>query len=199
MTDYLSGNRATATSPTTDGSGIEYAITRHDSRVLLQINGALRVGWTASLARGLTQSDINIIRGTAIKEGAIRWTSNFEIEPAPSSRNNLANLDVGSFFKTAAAQHTAIPDIRLHTFRTVFSPRHGGSLEVELSGADSIGFLAGILRQFSFYSLFPVEMALDTIGSTAHDRFWLKCIGNVPPQADDVECVRNRLSTLVDN
>lgn len=190
MINYLSKEAADTTA-----SGIEYTITPHGSRALLKLDGDLRVGWAASLAQGLTQLDINIISGTAVKESALWWISRFEIEPVGPAPRDLTTLDIASFFKGSAV-HSSIPAINLHAYRLELCSRHGGSLEVEISGTDSIGFLAGILRQFSFYSLFPVEMELETRGKLAHDRFWLKCIGNVSPLAEDVACIKNRLKGM---
>jgi hypothetical protein len=179
-----------------NSSGIEYSINPRDSKALLELNGDLRVGWTASLAASLTRLDINIIRGKALKESALWWRSSFEIEPAGPCPEDFTKLDVESFFK-GPVNHAAIPAITLSDFHLELCSRHCGSLDVAITGVDSIGFLAGILRQFGFYSLFPVEMEIDTKGNMACDRFWLKCIGNVTPLAEDAECVRNRLTGLV--
>jgi len=71
--------------------------------------------------------------------------------------------------------------------------RHGGSLYAEISGKDCIGFLYGMLRMFSFYSLFPTELEISTKGMVVHDRFWLKGIGSAAPSDDDLKALHERL------
>lgn len=192
MIGHLSRETATTTA-----SGIAYSITPRDSRALLELNGDLRVGWTASLAQALTRLDINIVSGKAVKRSALNWTSSFEIEPVGVRQRDVTTLDVNSFF-SGSADHASIPPITLTGYRLELCAQHDGSLYVEICGADTIGFLAGIIRVFSYYSLFPVEMELETRGNMAYDRFWLKCIGNVAPLAEDAECVRNRLAGLTE-
>jgi hypothetical protein len=74
-----------------------------------------------------------------------------------------------------------LPPLKISDFQIERSTRHGGSIYTEISGKDSIGFLYGMLRIFSFYSLFPTELEISTKGMIAADRFWLKGIGASVP------------------
>jgi len=175
---------------------LEYAIKPQGETALLEINGALSSGWAGSLASALTQQDISIVRGSAVKTSALKWSAQFEIKPRTARPEGLASLDVPSIFGKPADYKSA-PAISLKDYHLEVSPLHGGSLYVRIAGDDKIGFLVGILRQLSYFSLFPVEMKLETEGATVSDHFWLKRIGNAEPTTEDVANIRESLFGLV--
>lgn len=181
---------------TSPGKDLEYAIRPQGGTALLELNGVLSSGWAGSLASALTLQDISIIRGSAVKTSALKWSAQFEIKPRSTRPDGLASLDVPSIFGKPADYKSA-PTISLKDFHLEVSPRHGGSLYARIVGADKIGFLVGILRQLSYFSLFPVEMKLETEGATASDHFWLKRIGNVQPAPEDIANIQESLFGLL--
>jgi len=180
----------------TPGKGLEYAIKPLGETALLELSGVLSSGWAGSLASALTQRDISIVRGSAVKTSVLKWTAQFEIKPRTARPESLASLDVPSLFGKSA-DYTSAPAISLMEYHLEVSPRHGGSLYARIAGADKIGFLVGILRQLSYFSLFPVEMKLETEGATVSDHFWLKRIGNAPPTSEDVTNIQESLFGLL--
>jgi hypothetical protein len=175
---------------------LEYAIRPLDGVALLELNGTLPSGWAGCLASALAQQDIGIIRGSAIKTSVLKWAAEFEIEPRRARPEDLVSLDVPAIFGKPVDYRSA-PSISLAEYRLEVSPRHNGSLYAMIVGADKTGFLVGILRQLSYFSLFPVEMKLETQGLTASDHFWLKRIGNLPPGAEDIANIQESLFGLV--
>ncbi|GFE62542.1 hypothetical protein [Geobacter sp. AOG2] len=175
---------------------LEYAITPQGGTALLELDGALASGWAGCLASALTQQDISIIRGSAVKTSALKWSAQFVIRPLTARPEDLVSLDVASIFGKPADYRSA-PGISLKDYHLEVSSRHGGSLYARIVGADKIGFLVGILRQLSYFSLFPVEMKLETEGTTASDHFWLKRIGNVQPTSEDISNIQESLFGLL--
>lgn len=70
---------------------------------------------------------------------------------------------------------------------------------VEISGRDRTGFLSGILKQFSLFSLFPTKMIIDTKDGLVFDRFWIKGIGASKPSDDAIASIRRNLGGLMGN
>jgi hypothetical protein len=97
---------------------------------------------------------------------------------------------------TGSAEQVYLPPPQISDFKIEYSPLHRGSLYVEISGKDCIGFLSGILSVFSFYSLFPTELEISTKGKIASDRFWLKGIGASAPVKDDMVVLNERLEMM---
>lgn len=159
---------------------------------ILKIHGNLKPGWLGRLSSYLSLNTISMISGSARKCSPLCWEASFEIEARGAMMNPLKGfnpLPAIMAFDTRAA----IPPLKISDFLVEYSTRHGGSLYTEISGKDCIGFLYGMLRMFSFYSLFPTELDISTRGMVVHDRFWLKGIGSVTPSRDDLQALYERL------
>jgi len=90
-----------------------------------------------------------------------------------------------------------VPLPKISDFQVEYSTRHAGSIYAEISGKDSIGFLYGVLRIFSFYSLFPTELEISTQGRFAFDKFWLKGVGASVPTKEDTIMLNDRLTLML--
>ena len=157
---------------------------------ILNIRGNLKPGWLGRLSSYLSLNTINMISGSARKCGSLCWDAAFEIEAnLPNRLKGFNPLPAIMAFDARAA----IPPLKISDFVIEHSTRHGGSLYVEISGKDCIGFLYGMLRMFSFYSLFPTELEISTKGMVANDRFWLKGIGSAAPSDEDLKALHERL------
>lgn len=160
---------------------------------MLNISGNLKPGWLGRLSSYLSLNTINMISGSARKCGSLRWDAAFEIEAKSTLPNPLKGFNPLPAIMAFDARAVISP-LKISDFVIEYSTRHGGSLYVEISGKDCIGFLYGMLRMFSFYSLFPTELEISTKGTVVHDRFWLKGIGSAAPSDEDLKALHERLS-----
>jgi hypothetical protein len=145
----------------------------------LSIGGRFHPGWGGSLANGLAQHGVSIVRGFARKTEALRWRARFELEPTAGGDNPLAldYLDLAS--RPLPSRRPA--EVSLDRYVLCSSAAHGGSVEVGVEGPDQVGFLGALLKRFAFLALFPEEMSVDTREGRVHDVFWLKGIGRTIP------------------
>lgn len=179
----------------TGSAGVTWEISPLPSGTsVLNLSGDLKPGWLGRLSSNLSSDNINILKGTALKHSPLHWDASFEVET-----NN--GFDFKEFNPlpaiTGATEGVAGPSLNVTDYQVENSTRHGGSIYTEISGADCIGFLYGVLRIFSFYSLFPTELEISTKGKTALDRFWLKGIGASTPEKDDISALNRRLFTML--
>lgn len=154
------------------------------SRYGLELRGYLKPGWSGRLAGRLADEKISVLRGTGRKISAINWEARLELEMPPLLKMP-EQLDYLAMVCDPLSARPELPGIVLDKVSVKPDERHAGSLLVDLSGPDRLGFLASLLRVFSFYALFPVEMEIETLGDVASNRFWLKGIGSLTPTADD--------------
>lgn len=163
----------------------------------LKIHGNLKPGWLGRLSSYLSHNTVNLTGGYARKSSSLCWDATFEIKAGSGACNPLDGLDPLPAIM-AVDTRAAIPALSIFDFQIEHSTRHGGCLYTETSGRDCIGFLYGLLRMFSFYSLFPAELDISTKGMVAHDRFWLKGIGFATPSHEDFKALYERLQQTFD-
>lgn len=145
----------------------------------IELRGNLTTGWMGSLTTGLASNSISVLRGKAEKITALNWTAMLEIDFC-NAVCTPAEIDYLALINETSAYQTAEP-VKLHSFQAERNRRHNGSLYIELTGADRIGFLATMINLFSMYSLYPAEINIETKGLCISDRFWLKGLGSVLP------------------
>lgn len=180
-----------------DSSGVSWEMSpRPSGTSLLNLSGDLKPGWLGRLSSNLSNSKISILNGTARKHSPLRWEASFEIVADPGSVDTLKELNPLPAVSETAERVTS-PPLKLSNYKIEYSTRHEGSIYTEISGADCIGFLYGVLRVFSFYSLFPTELEISTKGTKALDKFWLKGIGASAPDKDDIAELNRRLFTML--
>lgn len=180
-----------------DTTGILWEMTAQPSGTsLLKLSGDLKPGWLGKLSSYLSEEKINIIRGNGQKCGPLCWDTTFEIEKDRRSIDRHNGFDPLPAL-LASPKQTQIPPIRISDLILEPSTEHGGCIYAEISGKDCIGFLYGILRNFSFYSLFPTKLEISTQGNTAFDRFWLKGVGASIPAKEDVAALYDRLKSIL--
>jgi hypothetical protein len=144
----------------TDSTGVSWDISPLPSGAgVLKLSGDLKPGWLGRLSSSLTSNKISILNGAALKHSPLRWDASFEVE----SIHGFAFKEFNPLpAVTGTAEQIACPPLKLSDYQVEYSTRHGGSIYTEISGADCIGFLYGVLRMFSFYSLFPTELEYAT-------------------------------------
>ncbi len=181
----------------TTSSGISWEIVPHDSTSShLKLSGDLKPGWLGKLFMFLSSEEINVVKGNAWKCSTLGWESCFEIEknlrPIVSSGFNPMMAFNAIYKRGTDSQLLKISELKIKR-----SSHHGGSIYVEISGKDHIGFLNSILSVFSFYSLFPTELEITTTGHIASDQFWLKGIANSVPSDEDIKLLTERFNRFL--
>jgi len=178
-------------------TGVNWDISPHPSGTgVLNLSGDLKPGWLGRLSSNLSSNKINILNGTALKHSPLHWNASFEVATEPGSPVTFQEFNPLPAV-SGTTERVANPPLKLSDYQVEYSTRHGGSIYTEISGADCIGFLYGVLRVFSFYSLFPTELEISTKGKTALDRFWLKGIGASVPERDDISVLNRSLFTML--
>jgi len=163
---------------------------------VLTLHGDLKPGWLGRLSSHLSYNKISIASGSAIKSSVLCWDAEFEIDVKYSDQDKLKGFDpLPAVMSTNDL--TTLPTLKISDFQVERSTRHGGSAYVEICGKDCIGFLYRVLRVFSFYSLFPIELEISTSGVIANDRFWLKGIGAAVPAKEDMTALYDRLAMML--
>jgi hypothetical protein len=162
----------------------------------LTIKGFMAPGWTGRLTAALAEHRIGIVRGKAEKVTMSAWHSNFELKsPAPLA--NPLNIDYIALAGKELPSDRKIEKIALVEYVMEPANRHGGSLYVEVTGVDRLGFLGDLLDYFSMRCLFPVKMSVETVAGMAVDRFWLRGIGGSVPSEAITGAVRDNLESLL--
>jgi hypothetical protein len=175
----------------TTGMDPGYRVTRKTpGEYELQLWGKMPIGWIANLTGGMAGTGISIQRGSVQKAG-VTWQAGFEMKPlsldaAPERIDfiRLANQGSGSATGTT---------FLLDGF-TLQEPVAGGPLYLEVRAVDQKGFLGALLGRLAFFSLFPEEMAIDTIGGRIVDRLWLRSPGGQTPSAEVVAALKKSLT-----
>ncbi|PLX96675.1 MAG: hypothetical protein C0621_01550 [Desulfuromonas sp.] len=154
----------------------------------LKLQGKFAPRWLANLTSGLSTRNISINRGSAMKMTHTLWEGNFEIvSPDDPSRLDILAL-TGNERNTPKA-----PEIRLQRFHL---EARRDDLYVEVEGSDTLGFLVALFNRFTFFSLFPSEVRIDTFSDQAQDRFWLKGLGGSAPSPESCDGLRLELEKL---
>lgn len=155
----------------------------------LKLWGKLPPRWLANLTSGLSSRGLNVERGYANKISPTVWQGTFELA---SSGPFPASLEFSAMAQEAQAGTEA--SIRLDSFSV--RPQ-GEALYVEVCGEDTVGFLMTLLKLFSFYSLYPAEVSIDTPAGRVHDRFWLKGLAGATPSAEVCDTLQAELAKFV--
>ena len=155
----------------------------------------LAPGWAGNLAAGLARVGVSIVRGHACGAGAGLWSSRIEVVRTAGAADPRA-LGIAALATTDSGAGFAAP-IELDHFALLPSLEHGGTLELRLEAADTMGFLAALLRRLAYFALFPVEMRLETRSGRIADEFWLCAGGSRAPSPAIAEALRAVLRSLV--
>jgi hypothetical protein len=157
----------------------------------LKIWGKFPPRWLANLTSGLSDRDINIHRGAAHKVTASFWEGTLEVSPAAGG-GFPESLDFIALTRDIHVSERA-DNIRLERFTV---QRQEGAFIVEIEAPDSVGFLVTLLKKFAFFSLFPVEVRIDTPSGRVRDSFRLKGIGGMAPSDASFHGLKTELDKL---
>ena len=162
----------------------------------LVMSGYQSPGWVGRLAAGLSQHRVGIVRGEAQKVSASSWFSRFELKSAPFARNPFT-LDYPALAATESPHQITATQIALLHFSTRQETQTDGTLQVEVTGVDRLGFLGDLLDYFSMRCLFPVKMTIETEAEKAVDRFFLRGVGGSRPSESITAALRENLERLL--
>lgn len=158
----------------------------------LKIWGKFPPRWLANLTSGLSARDINIQRGAAYKMTASLWEGTLEVSPAVAG-GLPESLDYLALARDGAHAPERVDGVRLESFTL---ERQDGAFFVEIEAPDSVGFLVTLLKTFAFFSLFPVEVRIDTPAGRVRDSFRLKGIGGMAPSDASFHGLKAELDKL---
>ena len=165
------------------------------NRYSLTMQGKLEPGWVGRLCTCLGRQEINIVRGNAAKVSSSEWSSLFDLD-FPKTANDPTTID---FVALMREERTCQGGASVVLYDYVLEPseKYGGTLYVEVTGQDRVGFLSSILNAFSLFSLFPTEMVVETKENKVFDRFWLKGMGGMPPSAAAATALGDTLKSYI--
>lgn len=176
-------------------ASVDIALEERDpARTVLRVSGRLRPGWCGNLSTGLADAGVDIARARAVSTGAGVWEALFELQCAAGK--HLGPSEVEDWLDRSSGAGFAAR-VELAGFRLARSPAHGGSLRLEVEAADHVGFLAALLRRLAYFSLFPVELRLDTLDGAVRDHFWLRGAGSSEPRPSTEAALAASLQALV--
>ena len=163
---------------------------KRDGRYEVSLQGRFLPGWLGEFSAGLADHRLSILTGSARRISPSVWQACFELD-ASAAGMKLDHIDFLALASSRSAAKGVAP--ALEAVRVV---EEEDALLVEVNGADQIGFLAGLLKRFAFYSLFPVELEVATAGGQISDRIRLKGVGGTSPSAEAVDALRKGLQEL---
>lgn len=153
----------------------------------LHLEGTFKPGWIGSLAAGLAEQGVGIVRGFAEADSLGCWEAELLLEvtppgslPSAQDLVRIADRDVRDY---------SAPRVELAIGSASRVPDHGGSLLVIVEGKDQVGFLASVLTRLADVALFPVEIAVSTTAGRAADRLWLRGPGHREPRPEALHAV----------
>jgi len=163
-------------------------------RHLVNVYGRLTSGWAGRFSGGLAECGLNIETAFASRNARGFWTAGFEVRGTPSGRDP-AQVDFVDLL-TAREQPSALKPIRLHRYsinRLVGDTR----IILEVEAPDQIGFLAQLLSRLTFFSLFPVEMRIETTRGLVRDVLHLSSVAGSAPPDLSIDALRGELDTFL--
>ena len=173
-----------------------FSVRRHGiDRYRLDVQGSFTPGWLARLSAGLSAHQVSILHGQGTQIKASYWQAEFDLEMS-STADDPAHLDYLSFVEKGVPK--ALDEkLELRSFTISPAEVDGRTVWVEVNGVDKIGFLRNVLNAFAFYSLFPCEIKVETLGNSVCDRFLLRGIAGAAPSANALQGLRDWLDSFL--
>lgn len=147
----------------------------------LSARGHFQLGWQGRLAWKLADSGLNVLNGFSASDGFGFWRSEFEIERSVEARDP-ETLDLVALANAEPPAEVAHASLERAELTRVGA--YQGCLRLSVSGADSIGFLAGLLSACARVGLYPLELRVRTRRGKLDDLAYLKGGDFEVPAAD---------------
>lgn len=142
----------------------------------LKLWGKFPPRWLANLTGALSARQISVQCGYANKLSPTVWQGTFELVPTAGQ-----GLPVHLDYNELAQHDNPTPSAAAIILDRFLAEKRSDAIFVEVRGADSVGFLMSMLKLFTFYSLYPAEVSIDTPQGRVLDRFWLQGLGGSTP------------------
>ena len=145
---------------------------REGNAYRVRLWGGLPEGWAGNFALHAYALGLEIIAGEAICIGCARWAATFIVRPA-DPRVRMARHD---FLRMARRAPRVVPPLPEPDVEIVLQEDREGSSSVvaRVTGKDTIGLLAEVLRRFDAMGLRLREFSVRTIHEDVDDWFWLE-------------------------
>lgn len=161
-------------------------------RYRVTLSGKFDPGWTGCFSSQLAARKINILRVEAARKTGRAWDATADLDfLATTIRPD--QVDFHMLCSTATAPHANPEPLALTDYQLERTTRNDGSLYLEVTGFDRIGCLSSLLNSFSLFSLFPIEMLVETQGKQIFDRFWLKGLGGTAPSDEALLALQGKM------
>ena len=134
--------------------------------------GGLPEGWTGNLALHAGALGLDILSGEASCVRGGRWAATFVVRTA-DPRARMARHD---FLHMARRAPRVVPPLPEPQLRIALEPAPGSAsgIVARVTGKNTIGLLADVMRRFDASSLRPREFSIRTIRDEVDDWFWLE-------------------------
>ena len=136
--------------------------------------GNLPVDWSANLTLHLAALGTEVISGDAACLDAGIWCAGMVLRAEASDRELGEDFLRMARRAPRALPGLPVPDVRMDVERSRSEPDH---YFARVTGSDSLGLLAEVLRRFGSSGLRPRRFSLRTADGRVNDWFWLESTG----------------------
>jgi hypothetical protein len=134
--------------------------------------GGLQTGWAGHLALHACALGLEIVSGDAIRLDGARWAATFLVRTA-DARASAVHHDFLRMARRAPRVVPPLPKPEVEIALEIASDVSTG-LVARVTGKDTMGLLAEVLRRFEAWELCPREFSLRTERGEVEDWFWLE-------------------------
>jgi hypothetical protein len=145
---------------------------REGSAYRVRLWGGLPDGWAGNFALHACALGLEIVSGEAICVDSARWAASFVLRTA-DPRARMARHD---FLHMARRAPRVVPPLPEPDVEIALqeAPHRPDSVIARVTGKDTIGLLAEVLRRFDAWGLRLHEFSIRTIHDDVDDWFWLE-------------------------
>lgn len=161
---------------------------------VLELWGALPVGWAGNLAQNCAVARMSVREGEAVRLAPGRWAGVFRLAP-DATAVAARQFDFAAMSLRRPRGFGPRGDARLDKAALEIDPRSVQVVAV-VEAEDRLGLLGFVLAEFASLGLFPDRLSVHTRGSRVRDRFVLTGVGGSPPSARAVRSLEVRLGAL---
>ena len=145
---------------------------REGNAYRVRLWGGLPDGWAGNFALHACALGLEIVSGEAICIGASRWAASFVVR-AKDPRARIARHDFLHMARRAPRVVPRLPEPEVEIALQEMPPG-SGCVTARVTGTDSIGLLAEVLRRLDGSALRLCGFSIRTIDEHVDDWFWLE-------------------------
>jgi UTP:GlnB (protein PII) uridylyltransferase len=158
----------------------------------VRLSGFFAPTWMSSLCCGISRARLSIERAHAVRAANGSWMSEHYLRVLDESDDptELPYLKLAQ-----AAYRDPGRRLALTRYALVQTDDHGGTLKLSFEAPDAVGLLGALLTALSDFSVYPVEMHVETRGGRAEDSLWLSAIDGGLPRPESEQAIRALLDS----